>query len=206
MKNLKTFEGFFDFFKKKKKYDSISIEHVMDFLLPIIDCDYIKSDLKRDTIDGIFGNGCYTDYVNIIGNESYYSDKIHIEDGCFHMIKTWDQYRNTPKDTTNIIFFHLQYSPVKVYNPLHNIEVEPVSDDKVDEIIKEIQYNMDGICKVTFFIGYGVREGWASDKEFSDIKTMIEKTVNKSQTTVEIIERSIRNITVKIEAPGGIEL
>lgn len=190
MNKLKTYEGFFDFLKKKK-WDSISIEHLMDFLLPLTDYEFIRTDLTGNTKSGI-----YTDYKYIIGNKSYYTDKIHIRDGWFHIIKTWDQFRNTPKDMTNILFFHLQYSNVLIDDVLEAY-FEPVSDDKVDEIMKEIQYSMDGICKITFFIGFGVDEGWSSDKEFSDIKTMIKK--NKGL-------RPVRNIIVKIEAPGGIEL
>ena len=85
-----------------------------------------------------------------------------------------------------------------INNFLEGEEFEPVSDDTVDEIMKEIQYSMDGICKITFFIGFGKDEGWSSDKEFSDIKTMINKNKDGS--------KYIRNIIVKIEAPGGIEL
>jgi hypothetical protein len=199
MRNLKTHEGFFDFFKRKK-CDSISIEHVMDFLLPITDCEDIRLDLlgsqqHRKPIEGI-----YTSTEKLIGNKSYYSDKIFTEDGWFHIIKTWDQFRNEPKDITKIMFFHLQYSPVEITPDfLQNSEFDAISDEKVDEVMKEVQYYMEGICKLTFFIGFGGNEGWSSDKEFNDIKTMIKKNKNGR-------ERSIRNIIVKIEAPGGIEI
>lgn len=192
MNNLKTYEGFFDFLKKKK-WDSISIEHVMDFLLPITDCEEIKSDLTANTVSGI-----YTEPSHIIGNKSYFSDKIYIRDGWFHIIKTWDQFRKTPKDMTNILFFHLQYCPVEMNCFLNGIEFSPISDEKVDDIMKELQYDMDGICKLSFFIGFGRDEGRSYDKEFSDIKSMIKKTSPGNQ--------KIRNIIVKIEAPGGIEL
>lgn len=49
MRNIKTFEGFFDFFKKKSKHEPVSIENITDCLLDLIDESRIKFSLSEET-------------------------------------------------------------------------------------------------------------------------------------------------------------
>jgi hypothetical protein len=192
MRNLKTYEGFFDFFKKKNYY-SITIEQILDCLLPITDCDSIKSTLKGDILDGIF-----VDRSDVVGKQS---------DGGGIFIRRNDT--DGLEIIGNIAFFRLQYCPKSWKGG--------ISDDEVNSIMKECQETLDGYCKMTFFIGEGVDEGRTWDTEFSDINKMISKTINKldpkivtfsmvnNQRDYSYSRDCVRNITVKIKALRGIE-
>ena len=188
MINLKTYEGFFDFFKKKN-YDPIPINHLLDCLLPLTDVEKIKSDLTGNTTDGIFTS------IETVTKEEYSLGRSDM--GKFYVGE-------------NILFFHMQYSPVEVrrnypMNYYYNgVEFAAISDDEVDSIMKECQYTLEGFdCQMTFFIGRGGDEGRSWDTEFSDINKMVNKTVKNVQYGSNV--DCIRNIMVKIKALGGIE-
>jgi len=182
VKNIKTYEGFFDFFKKKN-YDPISIRHILDCLLPLTDVEKIKSDLTGNTTDGIFTS------TETVTKEEYSSGRSDM--GKFYVAE-------------NIFFFHLQYSPVEVKGNLIGVEFGAISDDEVNSIMKECQETLEGFdCQMTFFIGRGMSEGRSWDTEFSDINKMVNKTVKNIQYGSNV--NCIRNIIVKIKALGGIE-
>jgi len=187
MKNLKTFEGFFDFLKKKNYY-SITIEQILDCLLPITDNEKIKSDLKGDRPDGIF-----VDRSDVVGKQS---------DGGGIFIRRNDT--DGLEIIGNIAFFRLQYCPKSWNDSRYRREGSDwggISDDEVNSIMKECQETLEGGgCQMTFFIGKGVDEGRTWNTEFSDINRMISKTINKLDR-----RDCVRNITVKIKALGGIE-
>jgi hypothetical protein len=190
MKNIRTYEGFFDFFKKKNYY-SITIEQILDCLLPITDCDCLKSPLKGDRPGGIFA-----DISDVVGKQS---------DGGGIFIRRNDT--GGLEISGNIAFFKLQYCPKSWNDGRHRREGSDwggISDDEVNSIMKECQETLDGFdCKMTFFIGKGVDEGRTWDTEFSDINKMISKTINKLDYSY--TRDCVRNITVKIKALGGIE-
>ena len=201
MKNIKTYEGFFDFFKKKN-YDPISIRQILDCLLPLTDVEKIKSDLTDNTTDGIFNS-----YETVTGGKNYIYYPKKFTDNGFYFVScdkgetNWDN-RETQEQAPNIFFFHMQYSPVEVRGNLIGVEFRAISDDEVNSIMKECQETLEGFdCQMTFFIGRGSNEGRTWDKEFSDINKMVEKTVKR----MEYGKDCIRNITVKIKALGGIE-
>jgi hypothetical protein len=197
MKNIKTYEGFFDFFKKKN-YDPISIRQILDCLLPITDCDSIKSPLKGDRPDGIFA-----DRSAIVGKQSDHDQFMD------------DLLRRNAADTGgleisgNIAFFNLQYCP-NSWNDgrmQQGSDWNGISDDEVNSIMKECQETLEGFdCQMTFFIGKGSDEGRVWDTEFSDINKMILKTIHRIEGgRVPYVRDCVRNITVKIKALGGIE-
>ena len=195
MKNIKTYESFFDFFKKKN-YDPVSIRHILDCLLPITDSEGdIKSWSKGDVVDGMFveesqlggGKSDHDEFLDYIIRDARHADTGGLE------------IRN------NIAYFKMQYAQ-REWNDgrmLRNGQTwQGISDDEMASIMKECQETLEGFdCKMTFFIGRGVSEGRSWDTEFSDFSKMIEKTVNKMESGKECI----RNITVKIEALGGFE-
>jgi hypothetical protein len=192
MRNLKTYEGFFDFFKKKNYY-SITIEQILDCLLPITDCDSIKSTLKGDRPDGIF-----VDRSDVVGKQS---------DGGGIFIRRNDT--DGLEIIGNIAFFRLQYCPKSWNDGRYRREGSDwggISDDEVNSIMKECQETLDGYCKMTFFIGKGVDEGRTWNTEFSDINKMISKTIHRIEGgRVPYARDCVRNIIVKIKALGGIE-
>ncbi len=197
MKNLKTFEGFFDFLKKKN-YDSITIEQILDCLLPLTDVEKIKSDLTGNTTDGIF-----TSYEKVTGGKNYIYFPKRFTDNGFYFVSSDKGVPDPSEDSEvpNILFFHMQYSPVDVRGNLIGVEFGAISDDEVNSIMKECQETLEGYCQMTFFIGRGMYEGRAWDTEFSDINKMVNKTVKRA----EYDKDCIRNIIVKIKALGGIE-
>jgi hypothetical protein len=198
MKNLKTFEGFFDFFRNKN-YDPIPINHLLDCLLPITDNDKIKSDLTRNTKDGIF-----TSYEVVTGSKKYIHFTKRFTDNGFYFVSSDSKNfseENRLSEVPNILFFHLQYSPDNISSFLRS-DWSGISDDEVNSIMKECQETLEGFdCQMTFFIGRGGDEGTSWDTEFSDINKMVDKTVKR----MEYGKDCIRNIIVKIKALGGIE-
>ena len=198
MINLKTYEGFFDFFKKKN-YDPIPINHLLDCLLPLTDVEKIKSDLTGNTTDGIFPS-----YETTTGSKKYIYFPKRFTDNGFYFVSSDSGDSEVP----NILFFHMQYSPVEVrrnypMNYYYNgVEFAAISDDEVNSIMKECQETLEGFdCQMTFFIGRGGDEGTSWDKEFWSIKTMVDRTVKR----MDYGKDCIRNIIVKIKALGGIE-
>jgi hypothetical protein len=191
MKNIKTFEGFFDFFKNKN-YDPISIRQILDCLLPITDCDSIKSPLKGDRPDGIF-----VDRSDVVGKQS---DHDQFMDDMLRRNDTGGL-----EISGNIAHFNLQYCPNSWNDGRYmqqGSDWSGISDDEVNSIMKECQETLEGFdCQMTFFIGRGMGEGRVWDTEFSDINKMVEKTVKR----MEYGKDCVRNITVKIKALGGIE-
>ena len=55
MKNIKTYEGFFDFLKKKEK-KAVSFDEVMECLYDLTDESRIKNELNDARFDGIFAD------------------------------------------------------------------------------------------------------------------------------------------------------
>jgi hypothetical protein len=200
MINLKTYEGFFDFFKKKN-YDPIPINHLLDCLLPLTDVEKIKSDLSDNTTDGIFPS-----YETTTGSKKYIYFPKRFTDNGFYFVTTDSKNfseENRLSEVPNILFFHLQYSPVNTSLFLRG-DWSGISDDEVNSIMKECQETLEGFdCQMTFFIGRGMSEGRAWDTEFSDINKMVNKTVKNVQYGSNV--DCIRNIIVKIKALGGIE-
>ena len=195
MKNIKTFEGFFDFFKNKN-YDPISIRQILDCLLPITDCESIKSPLKGDRPDGIFVG---RDRI-VKGSLSFDQD---YEDLMNDMLRRNDT--GGLEISGNIAFFNLQYCP-NSWNDGRYLRAgsdwNGISDDEVNSIMEECQETLEGFdCQMTFFIGKGSDEGRTWDTEFSDINKMIDKTIKRMDNEY----NGVRNITVKIKALGGIE-
>ena len=164
MINLKTYEGFFDFFKKKN-YDPISIGNLLDCLLPLTDVEKIKSDLTGNTTDGIFTS------IETVTKEEYSLGRSDM--GKFYVGE-------------NILFFHMQYSPVE-FGAISDDEVNSIMKE-----CQETLEGFD--CQMTFFIGRGMSEGRAWDTEFSDINKMVDKTVKKMQYGKDCIRNIIVKI------------
>ena len=196
MKMIKTYEGFFDFFKKKEKKPPVKLDEVMECLYDLTDEHRIKNDLNGDRFDGIFVDDRYVfkrkssmglgDERDALMNDTFtkvllffplantYRDK--------HFRLSWDH-----SCVNNAISFRLVYTPSEI------------SDSEVNELLLDCKSKLEIYdCDIKFFIGWGRDEGSTSDKEWSDFMRMIDKTVKRSTFP----ERP-RNIIVKIESPSG---
>lgn len=177
MKNIQTYEGFFDFLKKKEKKE-VKLDEIMDCLYDLTDEHRIKNALNGDKFDGIFVDG---DVVFGI------KPSLSLDDD-YDALMNDDLYRN--KNFTvrkNSIGFNMTYSP------------NEISDSEVNEILLDCKSKLEiWGCKISFFIGWGVDEGSSINKEWTDFMKMIDKTIKKTDSP-----DRCRNITIKITSPGG---
>ena len=180
MKIVKTYEGFFDFLKRKEKV-KISFDEVMDCLYDITDETRIKNQLNG-SLRGI-------DYGIFADENVVFKKRPSLSLGDEHDAFMNDEiYSNKNfKVRKNAIAFDMVYKPSEI------------SDAEVNDLLLDCKYKLEiSGCRISFFIGWGYDEGSSSDKEWTDFMKMIDKTINKTNFP----DRS-RNITIKIESPGG---
>jgi hypothetical protein len=188
MKVIKTYEGFFDFFKKKEKREPVQLDELMECLYDLTDEHRISNELNGDRLDGIFADEDYVfkkrpslsldDDFDAFVNDELYRDK--------HF-----------KVRKNAIAFEMIYTPSEGYYTQDG--TSKISDSEVSELLLDCKSKLEIYdCKISFFIGWGRDEGSTSDKEWTDFMRMIDKTVKRSPFP----ERP-RNITIKIESPSG---
>jgi hypothetical protein len=178
MKTIKTYEGFFDFLKKKEK-KVVNFDEVMECLYDLTDDHRIKNELNGDRFDGIFAS---EDSVVFKRRPS-----MGLEDD-------WDAFMNDElyrdkhfRVRKNAIAFEMTYT------------LSEISDSEVNELLLDCKSKLEIYdCKISFFIGWGRSEGGASEKGWDDFMKMIDKTIKKSS-----FPEIPRNITVKITSPGG---
>ena len=177
MKNIKTYEGFFDFFKKKEKI-KVSFNDIMDCLYDLTDETRIKNQLNGvREIDGIFASDDVVFKKNLISLDDEFDAMVNDE-----------LFRNKNfKVRGNTIAFKFTYDPSEI------------SDEEVNELLLDCKYKLEMYdCEISFFIGWGDDEGGSSDKQWSDFMSMINRTIKRSWAP----ERP-RNITVKIKSSNG---
>ena len=196
MKTIKTYEGFFDFLKKKEKV-KVTFDDVMECLYDLTDESRIKNRLTSDaywlTVDTRFvdedivfnkkSSLSLDDDYDAFMNDELYSDKKF-------------------KVRKNSICFNISYNPKKI------------SDDEVNEILLDCKSKLEIYgCKTTFFIAWmwnmvrnndsGNITKSQSDKEWSDFMKMIDKSLPKVGYSHKKAIDADRNITIKIESPTG---
>lgn len=180
MRNIKTFEGFFDFFKKKKKLYPVKLSDIRDCLLDLTDEDKILNSIEAE--DQLRGKVFVTSNI-IFGKKSSSLEDDHEDLMNDALGLNKNEYNFEIKK--NVILFKISYHPYDI------------SDEDVSQIISEFKDRMEYIgCKVTYFlaIDYSVGGGY-TDKEWLDFNDMIK----------DVSIRRGRNITVKVLALGGIE-
>jgi hypothetical protein len=178
MKMIKTYEGFFDFFKKKEKKPPVKLDEVMECLYDLTDEHRIKNDLNGDRFGGIFVDDRYVFKIK---------PSLSLEDD-------WDAFMNDElyrdkhfKVRKNAISFRIIYNPSEI------------SDSEVNELLLDCRSKLEIYgCELSFFIGWGRDEGSTDDREWTDFMRMIDKTIKRSTFP----QRS-RNVTIKITSPTG---
>jgi len=125
MSKIKTYEGFFDFFKKKDK-STISISLIRDCLYDIIDEHRIKSQLNG------FTNFTYTFNNDIIFNIkrglSLSTDHDDLMDEYFPSQYPYNSYSGEFSIKNGIVSTTIQYDP------------KIISDKEVNDIIEECSH------------------------------------------------------------------
>jgi hypothetical protein len=159
---IKTYEGFFDFLKKKNK---VTFDDVIECLYDLTDEHRIKNQLNfllhgRNSLSGIFYYGKGLNHNDIMNDELY---------------------RDKPfKIRGNSITFNMIYFP------------NEISDNEVNELLLDCKLKLKMYdCEMSFFIGWGDDEGGSSDKEWSDFLRMIGKTVMSPEFVFPQIQRNI---------------
>jgi len=177
MKNIKTYEGFFDFFKKKEKI-KVSFNDIMDCLYDLTDEVRIKNQLNGVRVGGIFASD--NDVV-------FKKNSISLDDEFDAMVND-ELFRNKNfKVRANTIAFKFTY------------DISEISDEEVNELLLDCKSKLEIYeCEISFFIGWGDDEGGSSNREWSDFMSMINKTIKRTWAP----ERP-RNITVKIKSSNG---
>jgi hypothetical protein len=188
MKTIKTYEGFFDFLKKKEK-KVVSFDEVMECLYDLTDETRIKNELNGERLGGIFTDERYVfKRKPSMGlgddHDAFMNDTLQIlrdyRDRHFRL-------SSDHSSSNNAISFRIIYNPSEI------------SDSEVNELLLDCKSKLEIYdCKISFFIGWGRSEGSTSDKEWTDFMRMIDKTIMKNDYP----ERP-RNITIKIESPSG---
>ena len=209
LRNIKTYEGFLDFFKtrksdidKKKVYDAVSLNQIRDCLYDITDEDRIKNSINYDfertarrKIGFVKDDICFgkkRGLSNNIDHEEFMDDMLGVYDNEFNF-EIW----------RNIILFRISYDP------------NQISDDDVSEILKNCKSNLESFdCEVSYFLGFDSLS--KDDYTLSDIsylkkykKYCGQEYENFDQMVKGIYEtphsKSKRNITIKIKVLGEIK-
>jgi hypothetical protein len=178
MKNIKTYEGFFDFLKKKEKV-KVTPNDVIECLFDLTDEYRVKNQLNFDRgLDGIFAGDNHVFKKRPSMSLNYEHDALMND----------ELYREKNfKVRGNDIAFNINY------------DTDEISDSEVNELLLDCKSKLEMYdCDIKFFIGWGRDEGSSSDKEWSDFMRMINKTIKRSSYP----DRP-RNITIKIESPSG---
>jgi hypothetical protein len=189
MKMIKTYEGFFDFFKKKEKKPPVKLDEVMECLYDLTDEHRIKNDLNGDRFDGIFVDDRYV--FKRKPSMGLGDDHDALMNDVLQILRGYrDRHFRLSSDhssSNNAISFRIIYTPSEI------------SDSEVNELLLDCRSKLEIYgCELSFFIGWGRDEGSTDDREWTDFMRMIDKTIKRSTFP----QRS-RNVTIKITSPTG---
>lgn len=200
LRNIKTYEGFLDFFKtrksaldKKKVYDTVSLSQIRDCLYDITDEDRIKNSIDYDLNIGFVKDdicfGKKRGLSNNIDHEEFMDDMLGAYDNEFNF-EIW----------RNIILFRISYDP------------NQISDDDVSEILKNCKSNLESFdCEMSYFLGFDSLS--KDDYTLSDISYLKKYCGQEYENFDQMIKgiyktphsKSKRNITIKIKVLGEIK-
>lgn len=199
MKNIKTYEGFFDFFKKKEKKPPVKLDEVMECLYDLTDEHRIKNELNGDRFNGIFVDARYVfkrkpsmglgDDHDALMNDVLQSLRVY-RDRHFSL-------SSDHSSSNNAISFRIIYTTYGGFQDENY--ASKILDSEVNELLLDCKSKLEIYgCKLSFFIGWGSSEGSTDDREWTDFMKMIDKTIKRST-----FPQRPRNITIKITSPSG---
>jgi hypothetical protein len=192
---IKTYEGFFDFFKKKEKKPPVKLGEVMECLYDLTDEHRIKNDLNGDRFDGIFVDDRYV--FKRKPSMGLGDDHDALMNDVLQSLRGYrDRHFSLSSDhssSNNSISFRIIYTPSEI------------SDSEVNELLLDCKSKLEIYgSKLSFFIGWGRDEGSTDDREWTDFMRMIDKTIKRScQYKNYTFPQRPRNVTIKITSPTG---
>ncbi len=189
MKNLKTYEGFFDFFKRKPK----STEPV--YMDDIKECgyDFLHDNRISTYVDGTTPGGIGHDFDDIFG----------IKRGMDLTHDYEDEFGETPRNIRGnmmiIQFRYVLYRHLKHTDWGNQAEILPqecVSRSEITEMLMDFTEKLKSLdCVASFFLAWGYDEGSTDDKEYKSIEKMMDVIYKTTRTPL---------VTMKITAPSNI--
>lgn len=195
MKNVKTYEGFLDFFKRKSK----STEPV--YLDDIKECGY---DLLHDSRIEVFMDrrpgGIRHDFDDIFGIKRGMSLTHDFED---LMNDTLGLPPNVRDNKMIIEFRYTLLSEDKnAYSGVSGIQMrkqekdKAISREEMSEMLKDFADKLETLdCKASFYLAWGYDEGRTDDKEYKNIDKVIDVIYKTDRPPL---------VTMKITAPSDI--
>lgn len=187
MKNLKTYEGFFDFFKRKPK----STEPV--YMDDIKECgyDFLHDNRIATYVDGRTPGGINHDFDDIFGIKRV---------GRAQMGYVTNDYEEqlsgeTPRNIRgNMMIIQFRYSLYEETTDRENYKY--VSRNEMSEMLKDFADKLETLdCKASFYLAWGYDEGRTDDKEYKNIDKVIDVIYKTDRTPL---------VTMKITAPSNI--
>jgi len=181
MKNVRTYEGFLDFFKRKPKIDKSAPPVYMD---DIKECGYelLHNNKIESYAHGEIPGGIGPNIDEIFGVKRGISSNDH-EDAA-------NLFRNV---RGNMMIIQFRYN---VDTGQRLASHRNVSKEEMTELLNDFTGKLESLdCKASFFVSWGMYEGYVDDREY--------KTVDKLMS---VIEKAKANplVTMKIVAPCDI--
>ena len=196
MKNVKTYEGFLDFFKRKQK----NTEPV--YMDDIKECGY---DLLHDRrieayVDGSTPGGIGHDFDDIFGIKRGMDLTHDYED-------LMNDVMNLPRNVRgNMMIIQFRYTLLSedknAYSGVSGIQTrhqegdKAISRNEMSEMLKDFAGKLETLdCKASFYLAWGYDEGHTDDKEYKNIDKVIDVIYKTDRTPL---------VTMKITAPSDI--
>jgi len=196
MKNVKTYEGFLDFFKRKTK----STEPV--YMDDIKECgyDFLHDNRIATYVDGSTPGGIGHDFDEIFGIKRGMDLTHDYED---LMNDTMNLPRNVRGNMMIIQFRYTLLSEDKnAYSGVSGIQMrhqegdKAISRNEMSEMLKDFVDKLETLdCKASFYLAWGYDEGRTDDKEYKNIDKVIDVIYKTDRTPL---------VTMKITAPSDI--
>jgi hypothetical protein len=184
MKNVKTYEGFLDFFKRKPK----STEPV--YMDDIKECgyDFLHDNRIATYVDGRTPGGIGHDFDDVFGIKRGMDLTHDYED-------LMNDTMNLPRNVRgNMMIIQFRYSLYEETTSRENYKY--VSRNEMSEMLKDFADKLETLdCKASFYLAWGYDEGRTDDKEYKNIDKVIDVIYKTDRTPL---------VTMKITAPSDI--
>ena len=181
MKNIKTYEGFFDFLKKKKTYtETIYLDDIKECLL-----DLTEDPRFNNSLDGRVG-GIFTD-----------QDVVFKISRGLSLTHDFEDIMNDQLGLPNYIKGNIM--AVKFNYVVGSMGVTTNVDfDELKRLLDICSSKLKTYdCVTSFYLAYGYDEGRSDDKEYKNTEKLFKEIISVDRTP---------NITIKITAPSEIKL
>jgi hypothetical protein len=195
MKNLKTYEGFLDFFKRKPK----STEPV--YMDDIKECgyDFLHDNRIATYVDGRTPGGIGHDFDDIFGIKRVGRAQMGYVTNDYEEQLSGETPRNIRGNMMIIQFRYVLYRHLKHTDWGNQAEILPqecVSRNEITEMLMDFTEKLKSLdCVASFFLAWGYDEGSTDDKEYKSIEKMMDVIYKTTRTPL---------VTMKITAPSNI--